>query len=259
VTTAVSTPRRPLSLPATPLDQVCLIVPTKDERQNLPGLLQTIPPEVELLLCDASTDGTGELALRIRPRNTRVILAPGTIAAARQLGAEQTARKLLVFSDADVTFAEDYFARLVVPGTWDAVCGAKLSLGDFKRYYRLVCTAQQLTFRLTGVATASGSNMVISRAAFTQLGGFRPELPCNEDTELFLRAQRLGLRVRFDPQLIVWAHDHRRLRRGLLVKSLHSLSRNLMIYATCRRRRLPDLLKHDWAYWSQPHPRKEQR
>ncbi len=198
------------------------------------------------------------LDLSHRPRNTRVVPAPGTIAAARQLGAERTDRRLLVFSDADVTFAADYFARLVVPGPWYALCGAKLSRGDFQRYSRLVCAAQQATFRLTGVATASGSNMAITRAAFSHLGGFRPELPCNEDTELFLRAQRLGLRVRFDPKLIVWAHDHRRLRRGLLVKSLHSLSRNLILYATCRQRRLPGLLEHDWAYRRRPNPRKEQ-
>lgn len=229
--------------------RISVIVPTKNERQNLPRLLATIPPEVELLVCDDSDDGTPDLARELRPANTRVLAVQGSIAAARQAGAEASTGDLLVFTDADVELGDDYVERLRALGGWDAVCGPKLSRDAYARYYRLVAGVQQLTFRTLGIAGASGSNMALTRDAFFEIGGFRPDLRCNEDTELFLRAHRLGLRTRYDEGLVAWATDHRRLRRGLVRKSGHSLVRNVLLYAVCRRATLPPLLEDDWAYW----------
>jgi glycosyltransferase involved in cell wall biosynthesis len=279
---------------------ISVIVPTKNERHNLPQMLASLPPDVELLLCDASDDGTPEVALRLRPENTRVLTVEGSIAAARQAGAEACTGDLLVFSDADVVFAPNYFERLVeifgapastpypfprgVEGgqmgvapacppeptpplpsqrgrglggggfSWDAVCGAKLSRGQYAGYYRLVTASQRLTYAATGIAAASGSNMVLTRPAFRALDGFRSDLRCNEDTELFLRAGRRRLRVHFDSRLIVWATDHRRLHRGLVRKSVHSLVRNVLLFVVCKRPGLPRLLVHDWGYWARTGP-----
>jgi glycosyltransferase involved in cell wall biosynthesis len=349
---------------------ISVIVPTKNERQNLPRFLASLPPDVELVLCDASDDGTPELALALRPAGTVVLATPGSIAAARQAGAEASSGDLLVFADADVELDPGYFPRLraslsprpartpaashchpecsepaishchpersepaishchperselasEVKGSrrrdlvslrsltagcgrdgqsvavrddkkgcgrdgqsvavrddkvaglptattrghvlsikdgdlpWDAVCGPKLSRDGYGRYYRLVAEAQRLTYAAFGIAAASGSNMVLTRAAFRQLGGFRLDLRCNEDTELFLRAGRRGLRVRYDPGLVVWATDHRRLRRGLVRKSVHSLVRNALLYLVCKRPGLPRLLEHDWGYWGRSGP-----
>ena len=250
-----------------------MIVPTKNERQNLPRFLASLPPDVELVLCDASDDGTAELALATRPAGTTVVRAPGSIAAARQAGAALSRGDLFVFADADVELDAGYFARLyalmghgLLPSPrplaarwaggegiiWHAVCGPKLSRDAYARYYRLVAQAQRATYATLGIAGASGSNMAITRAAFEELGGFRLDLRCNEDTELFLRAGRHGLRVRYDPGLVVWATDHRRLRRGLVRKSVHSLVRNALLYLVCTRTALPRLLEHDWGYWAEP-------
>lgn len=240
---------------------ISVIVPTKNERQNLPRLLATLPPDVELIVCDASDDGTPELALALRPERTCVIQAPGTIAEARQQGAQASTGEILVFSDADVAFSPDYFERLTHlfgrantagQAVTDGVCGPKLSQGAHAGYYRLVAGAQRATFGLLKVAGASGSNMAITRAAFDHLGGFRLALRCNEDTELFLRAGRRGLRVTYDDDLVVWATDHRRLQRGVARKSVHSLARNVLLYLLCTRPRLPRLLVHDWGYWGRP-------
>ncbi len=231
---------------------VSVVVPSKNERANLPKLLASLPADVDLLLCDASDDDTGLLAVNLRPQRTRVIPAQGTIAAARQLGAEQSRGELLVFSDADVVFAPDYFSRLAelfADPAVDAVCGPKLSCDDFATYYRGVAAAQRVAYGLLGIAGASGSNMAIRRAAFASLGGFRLDLRCNEDTELFLRAGRRGCRVAYDDGLVVWATDHRRLRRGLVWKSAHSLVRNTLLYLLCVRPTLPRLLVNDWGYW----------
>lgn len=241
--------------PHCPRRVISVIVPTKNERQNLPRFLASLPADVELVLCDASDDGTAALALDLRPVGTRIVDAPGTIAAARQQGAQICRGDVLVFSDADIEFAPGYFGRLRerFDGTsGDGVCGPKLSRDAHAWYYRLVAASQRVAFSAIGVAGASGSNMAISRAAFEQLGGFRADLRCNEDTELFLRAGRRGFRVAYDDGLVVWATDHRRLRRGILWKSAHSLLRNVLLYLLCTRPTLPRLLVHDWGYWGRP-------
>jgi hypothetical protein len=53
--------------------------------------------------------------------------------------------------------------------------------------------------------------------------------------------------VRLDPLLTVWARDHRRLRRGVFRKTVHSILR----CAFLRSGLLPQRLRrHDWGYWS---------
>jgi len=232
------------------LARCSVVVPTRNEAENLPRLLASLPAAVELVLSDASTDGTGALALRLRPEGTRVVPGPGSIGAARQRGAEVATRDLLLFTDADVAFAPDYFARLATYPAWDALHGPKLSRDAYAGYYALVARAQGLAHRLVGIAGASGSNLLIRRAVLDAVGGFRPELPCSEDSELMFRVARRAYRVRFAPDLIVYAQDHRRLRRGLVQKSLHSLSRNVLLYCLCSRPRLPRLLEGDWGYWA---------
>lgn len=236
--------------PTPALGKLSVIVPTRNERLNLPKLLATLPPAVELLVCDASDDGTSDLALELRPDNTRVLRTTGSIAAARQHGAEQSRGDVLVFTDADVCFDDGYFERLIDGwGEKDGVCGPKLSRDEYADYYRSVAASQRLTYALFGVAGASGSNMALTRAAFDRVGGFRIDLRCNEDTELFLRAGRRGLQVAYDDALVVWAGDHRRLHRGSTRKSAHSLLRNMLLYLYCCRPTLPRLLYHDWGYW----------
>jgi glycosyltransferase involved in cell wall biosynthesis len=83
---------------------ISVIVPTKNEADNIRGLLRTIPTDIELVVCDASTDPTVDVALELRPDRTIVVHAPGTIAEARQRGAHVASGDVLVFSDADVEF-----------------------------------------------------------------------------------------------------------------------------------------------------------
>jgi glycosyltransferase involved in cell wall biosynthesis len=231
---------------------ISVIVPTRNEMGNVPHLLASLPAGLELVVCDASTDETPSLVADLRPENTVILASPGTIAQARQQGARASSGQILVFSDADVEFDSGYFDRLLTRTDWDGICGAKLSRGAFARDYQLMLRAQRFTYHQFGIAAASGSNMAVTRDALERLGGFRCELSCNEDTELFLRASRRGLRVRFDAGLVVWARDHRRLRKGRTTKVVHSLVRNILLYVTCCRPRLPHWLEGDWGYWAAP-------
>jgi hypothetical protein len=60
------------------------------------------------------------------------------------------------------------------------------------------------------------------------------------------RLKRNGNRCHFEPDLVVWATDHRRLERGRLRKTAHSLLRCTLLYTGLMPNRWR---KRDWGYW----------
>lgn len=234
-------------------DLVTIVVPTRDEERNVPGFLDSIPAGIPLIAVDASVDDTPRLIRTLRPRGTRIVRHPGGIALARDIGARSVRTPWILFTDVDIAFAPEYFDRLAEhirrsDGGCGADCwyGPKLSADLFRGYYARFSRGQALLDRL-GVPAASGSNMLVRRAAYRAVGGFDTELPCNEDSELGWRLARAGRRVRFARDLVVFARDHRRISDGRWRKSVHTALRCSLLYS----RILPRSLRtHDWGYWS---------
>jgi GT2 family glycosyltransferase len=168
------------------------------------------------------------------------------IARARQIGGEHATTPWLIFTDADVVFSCDYFDRLLTYPMRDVVYGAKLSRDAYAEYYRRFACAQQWSDRLR-IPAASGSNLIISQNAFQRSGGFDVRLSTNEDSEIAWRIKRLGFSVCFAPDLVVYARDHRRLQRGTIRKTWHSIVRCALLYFNW----MPDQWRSgDWGYWS---------
>lgn len=229
------------------LDEVTVIVPTKNEENNFQAFLTSLPPQVTLIVVDASDDCTPLLVGRLRPERTILIRNPAHIAAARNLGAYAAETSWLLFTDADVVFAPNYFERLQdsLDACADAYFGTKRSQQAYATYYRWFARGQQMMAWI-GIPAVSGSNFLVRRSVFLDAGGFDETLTCNEDSELGWRLARREYRVVFVPELIVYEHDHRRLRRGVVRKTLHSLTRCALLYANL----LPQRLRHsDWGYW----------
>ena len=228
------------------IHEVTVIVPTKNEVHNIPFLIRSIPPDVNLILVDASDDDTPNLCLRLRPQHTKVIRSKARIAAARNLGAQAATTSWLIFTDADVTFAPDYFKRLAQIERSDAIYGSKLSQDDQASYYRRFVSWQK-RFNRIGIPAVSGSNLLIKADVFHKVGEFNPDLLVNEDTELGYRLKKQEYQVEFESALVVYARDHRRLVRGKLRKDLHTLARCTLIYLNV----FPSLwTRRDWGYWS---------
>ncbi|QSA98319.1 glycosyltransferase [Methylococcus sp. EFPC2] len=228
-------------------ENVTVVLPTRNEARNIAGFLATLPKSVELIVIDASDDETAEIVKRERPERTLIFRQRSNIAEARQLGAELARTEWLLFTDADVHFPESYFASLAGYETrCDVVYGAKLSRNGYARYYRGFALAQQASHRL-GIPAATGSNLLVRRSVFAQVGGFDTSLVCNEDSELVWRIKRAGHRVVFAPDLPVYASDHRRLDLGLWRKTAHSVFRCLCLYFDL----IPGRWRgRDWGYWS---------
>ncbi len=228
------------------LSELTVIVPTRNEEKNIPRFLASVPEAVELIVVDASEDRTVEILKRERRSPLRILRYYGNISQARQLGADSARTPWLLFSDADVEFPPGYFIRVLGHEDDDVVYGPKLSQDSYISYYQWVARTQRVSHSL-GLPAASGSNLLVRREVLRGAGGFDPELACNEDSEFAWRAKRSGFRVAFDPALLVYARDHRRLHRGRWRKTAHSIVRCLALYFDL----LPSRWRgHDWGYWS---------
>lgn len=228
------------------LDQVTLVLPTRNEAANIGAFLASLPPQLRLIVVDASDDDTPAMVKRLRPKACQVLRSRAGVSAARQIGAEAAATPWLLFSDADVSFGPAYFKHLArLPDHADALYGPKRSLGRWRRYWWAFSQGQRLA-QAFGLPAVSGSNFLVRRQALADVGGFDPHLPCNEDSELGWRLARAGFDLRFRPELVVFERDHRRLDRGAVRKTAHNLLRCGLLYGNL----LPDRLRRsDWGYW----------
>jgi glycosyltransferase involved in cell wall biosynthesis len=236
------------------LEQLTVIVPTRNEAANVEAFLSSIPETVELIVVDKSTDGTADIVRSRRPRHTTVLECNDSLTAARQRGALAARTPWLLFTDADVEFAPGFFAELAEclsadRGSLAMLLGPKLSAGEFAGHYRRLAVAQRVLAALR-IPAASGSNMLVRADAFAAVRGFDETLTCNEDSELGWRIARAGFAWRCNPRLIAFATDHRRLRRGQLRKTLHTVLRCSALYLGLIPRRWRG---HDWGYWRKPH------
>jgi glycosyltransferase involved in cell wall biosynthesis len=229
------------------LTDLTIILPTRNEVNNIRTFLASIPSTIQLIVVDSSTDNTREVINECRPLNTTLLHRNISIVEARQCGAEVATTPWLLFTDADVRFSQDYFSRLAAQDDGQgALYGSKRSAGGFRNYYRAFVWGQRLLHR-AGIPAATGSNLLIRRDTLLEVGGFDRPLSCSEDTEVVWRIYRRGFRVDFAPDLAVFETDHRRLRRGALAKTMHSLTRCLLLYLDL----MPSRWRAgDWKYWA---------
>jgi glycosyltransferase involved in cell wall biosynthesis len=227
--------------------QVTVIVPTKNEAKNIVPFMDSLHPEVELIVVDSSEDATPDIVEARRPERSLVLRREARIGEARQLGAKAARTEWLLFTDADMSFAPDYFCRLQAhPGDADMIYGTKLSADEYAGYYRVFRWGQGVIDWL-GIPAASGSNMLFRQDVFWAVDGFDLKLTVNEDSEIAWRTKRQGYRTVFARDLEVYERDHRRLRRGTVRKTIHSLVRCLLLYLDL----IPEDRKNrDWGYWA---------
>jgi len=223
-----------------------VVLPTKNEARNICGFLAALPAAVNLIVVDSSDDATPELIASMRPSHTLVIRRQVTIPVARQIGVEAASTPWIVCTDADVSFAPDYFRELSRYQTFDAVYGPKHSESGYLGYYRWFARGQRV-LDTCGVPAVSGSNFAVRRQVLLDAGGFDPTLTCNEDSEIAWRIARRGFQVALASNLVVYARDHRRLQLGAARKMLHSIARCTLLYLGLMP---PRFRSADWGYWS---------
>ncbi len=183
---------------------------------------QFCPVPWELLICDnGSTDATADVVAGFAARLPIVSVdasarrGPG---AARNIGADRARGRWLAFCDADDVVAEDWLERMCA-----ALARHEFVAGRFEgrrlnssRTLRSRALDQQEGLQRSadgrGLPHAGAGNMGMHLEVFRRVGGFDPDVPCLEDTELSWRIQRHGVVLEYLPDLVV----HVRLRATLV-------------------------------------------
>jgi GT2 family glycosyltransferase len=170
------------------------------------AFLHSLPPAVSLIIVDSSTDETPHIIAACRPVNTRLLHHPGSVLEACQFGAESARTEWLLFSSAEVTFADDYFSHLPVTPAAHALYGCVLPASDDQPATE---SGWSLRNRLKP-NLPSLSNLLIRREVLHAIGGLDITLINNGATELLDRVRRNGYQVRPMPRLVVYRQhaDH---------------------------------------------------
>lgn len=201
---------------------VSVIIPVLNEARDLPACLdallaQRFPRErMEVLIVDGgSVDGTREVVAAYRGRfpHLRLLSNPeGTAGAGLNVGLRAARGEIIVRVDGHTILEPDYIPRAVAilqSGLADAVGGVLRPEGDTPTA-RVIAAVMahplgggpapfRHTTRPRRVDTVYLG--VWRRETLEEIGGFAPDVPANEDFELYYRLRRAGKRILCDPQL----------------------------------------------------------
>lgn len=230
------------------LNDLTVIIPTKNEEKNIRTFLASLPADVKLIVVDCSTDNTRAIINQLRPENTTVIFAEGNIPFARQLGADKCKTEWILYSDADMVFCPTYFSALQKIKTHDKlgeIIGPKLSKDKYKFFYYFYSTSMLLLSWIT-IPNGSGSNMILRKSALKKVGGFDSALAHSEDSDILWRIRKAGYRFKFRFSLKVYEMDHRRLEKGVFKKFWHGLLRYFYLMTGINKDKVR---QSDWGYW----------
>jgi glycosyltransferase involved in cell wall biosynthesis len=197
---------------------VSAVVPTFNAMRFLDNCLGSVLAAarrrgaVEIILVDnGSTDGTWRAAQERQCDWVDALQIPGvTIGTLRNRGAARARGRYLAFLDADCEVPSDYFLaveRVLSSGACEA-SGSAVALPGAPHWIERVW--HDLHRRSAGHAPKyiNSGNLVVTREAFRQVGGFREDIITDEDVDFCSRLARAGFRFREDPSITAMHHGN---------------------------------------------------
>lgn len=202
------------------------IIPTLNEEKVLSKLVTNLREiktfQYEVIVSDGgSTDATVIISQSLADKTLQHELQTRqTIGQGRNLGATVASGEYLVFLDADVYISnpDNFFTRalghfendpkLVGLGGWLRVFKEMETVGDRIGYGLLSNRTFSFYNNWLKVGANCGEFGMIKTEVFRQLGGYREDLPVDEDRELFHRLSKIG-HTYTDSKLVVY-HTGRR-------------------------------------------------
>lgn len=225
-----------------PRPRLSVVIPTHNGADTLAACLQSLvssslPPHEIVVVDDASSDGSAEIARRFQCCVVRVDENIGA-ARAKNRGAQVAVGDVLFFTDDDVIVQPDTLARVVDAFRSTGVAGVVGLLGRETPFSNFASNYKNLWMRFTyarlpheRIGVFYTSVAAIRRELFLQLGGFDEGYrgaSIAEDTEFGQRVWQAGQKLLLDPQVIVTHCKHYALSQVLRTDFLRARALMLM-------------------------------
>ena len=205
---------------------ISVIIPALNEEESIERCLKSLRKQkfegkYEILLVDGhSRDRTVENAKAYVDRVLKKKAhGPG---AARNEGASNAKYDVLAFIDADCEAEKDWLERIQLSFVEDerlvGIGGVLRPMEGGWFDHAVFKVNSDWWVRLStifGIYQLYGNNCAYRKEWFRKLGGFDTKISFFEDTELSMRAKKMG-RIRIDPRLIVYASPRRFRQKGYL-------------------------------------------
>ena len=203
---------------------ISVVIPVRNGALQIEQCLQavlgqTIPPREILVIDGHSTDNTVDIAKRFSV--TVLYEDYGTVGGARQVGVENANGDYIAFTDVDCIPQEDWLENLISEfddniigvgggiknigkGLWEESVALALDtfLGSANSVQDRVLKNRKI------VKSISGCNSIYRRKDIISIGGFNVTLSVNEDTDLNIRLQQLGILI-YTPDALVYHQQER--------------------------------------------------
>ena len=203
-----------------PLPKVSIIVTVKNEEKYVADLLDSIAKldysgNIETIFVDGeSTDKTQEIIRRYP--FVKLIVQKCNLPQGRNLGIKNSNGEIIAFTDGDCVVDKDWTKNIVrnfieQPGT-GVVGGAFIpafSHGSITQFF--IYEAGTSLPAKSGFAShdnIGGGNMSCRRGVLEKVGGFDERFTQGDDLDLNLRVSKLGYKLFFDENVIVY-HKYR--------------------------------------------------
>jgi succinoglycan biosynthesis protein ExoA len=208
-------------------DALLIVIPCLNEEANLPRLLAQFAadnPGVAIVVADGgSTDDSRAIVAQAAASNPHIILLdnPDQLQAAginRAVAMHGDGRDWLVRVDAHSDYPPDYAARLVAVAKQRAaqsIVVPMVSIGD-GCFQRAAAAAQNSRLGTGGSPhrhvgqggyVDHGHHALMAIDRFRAVGGYRADMPTNEDAEFDYRLRRAGGRLWLEPTLALCYHS----------------------------------------------------
>ena len=230
-----------------------VVVPTRNRSSLLSLTLRSVlrqqQVELDVIVVDeASTDGTAALLDALADARVRVIRhdRPRGVSAARNRGAAEARGEWLAFVDDDDLWAPDKLARQIhaaetVGRDWAYTGSVSITDRGHVIYGRPPLPPDEVAGDLLryNAIPGGGSNVIVRRTVWEQVGPFDSRLRNTEDWEMWIRLAKYGL-----PACVC---------RPLVGYRVHSSNSSLDVAEIIKGATLIEALHHTTADWGTLH------
>lgn len=211
---------------------ISIIIPAFNEAKYIKNTLSELKKyfgnycDVEVIVVNnGSQDDTSEYARQFSWVKVIDLLAPVTVAEARNIGVSHSSGQYLSFIDADILVSEGWWITLVdyYQNYIDQpiISGFKVSISKASSWVEVNWFS---CFKKSSSTYINSGNLVCSKKVFDLIGGFDPKLKTGEDVNFCYRAVARGVVIRPDEKFKVYHEGYpKSLREFFLREKWHGI------------------------------------